>query len=185
MRSKANPWIVFEMKIGPLNILGAILFLTLSNGMTQEATPTPAPKNHLVFETGSKRPIAQQSTMKDPLDAAIDNFFLAIEAGQIDLAYERLVFGSIYAERAEDVITLKKKTAEALKAYGLVSAYELVEEKKVGDTLVRRTYLSRGEKLPLRWRFYYYKAKDTWKLVDFRVDDGLVELFDDLSRPAK
>ena len=39
--------------------------------------------------------------------------------------------------------------------------------------------------LPLRWRFYFYKAQGTWKLVDLRVDDGLVELFEESIRPRK
>lgn len=160
-----------------------VFVMTLTSGIAQQAQPTATPKNRLVFETGAKRPAAGQTTMKDPLDASVDNFFLAIEAGQVDLAYDRLVFGSIYSERPDDVATLKKKTTEALKAYGTVSGYELIQEKKAGDTLVLRTYLSIGEKLPLRWKFYYYKTKDGWKLVDFRVDDGLVELFNDLSRP--
>ncbi|MEO6261220.1 MAG: hypothetical protein ABIP32_01760 [Chthoniobacterales bacterium] len=173
------------MKIGLVKILGAFLLLTMTSGIAQQAVPSPPAKNHLTFEVGSKRPVAAQSTMQDPLDAAIDNFFLALQSGQVDLAYDRLIFGSIYSERAEDVVTLKKKTAEAMKAYGMISGYELVQEKKAGESLVRRTYLSLGEKLPLRWRFYYYKTKDGWKLVDFRVDDGLVELFDDLARPVK
>ena len=170
--------------------LSLLLFLAFTDGKAQEtllsASPTPSPapeKKHLLFPSVPNPTGVPQSTMKNPLDAAIDNFFLALESGQVDLAYDRLVYGSIYSEHEADINTLKKKTSQALTAFGGISGYELVQEKKAGTVLVRRTYLSIGEKLPLRWRFYYYKTKDGWQLVDFRVDDGLVDLFDDISKP--
>ena len=55
----------------------------------------------------------------------------------------------------------------------------------VGEHLLRRTCLSLNEDLPLRWRFYFYRSGDTWKLVDLRVDDALVELFEDSARAKK
>jgi hypothetical protein len=39
-----------------------------------------------------------------------------------------------------------------------------------------------NEDLPLRWRFYFYRSENKWKLVDLRVDDGIVELFDEVAR---
>ncbi len=69
--------------------------------------------------------------------------------------------------------------------FGPISGYELLEEKTVGSTLLRRTCISFNSDLPLRWRFYFYKAQGTWKLVDLRIDDGLVELFEESIRPRK
>jgi hypothetical protein len=39
-----------------------------------------------------------------------------------------------------------------------------------------------NEDLPLRWRFYFYRTEGKWKIVDLRVDDGIVELFDEVAR---
>jgi hypothetical protein len=42
-----------------------------------------------------------------------------------------------------------------------------------------------NEDLPLRWRFYLYRSGNDGKIVDLRVDDGIVELFDDFARSRK
>ena len=102
----------------------------------------------------------------------IDMFFLGLKAGQIDAAYDGLVKGSVIADRREDVANLKDRTRHALDEFGPISGYELLEEKTVGSTLLRRTCISFNSDLPLRWRFYFYKAQGTWKLVDLRIDDG-------------
>lgn len=115
----------------------------------------------------------------------IDMFFLGLKAGQIDAAYDGLVKGSVIADRREDVANLKDRTRHALDEFGPISGYELLEERTVGSTLLRRTCISFNSDLPLRWRFYFYKAEGTWKLVDLRIDDGLVELFEESIRPRK
>jgi hypothetical protein len=115
----------------------------------------------------------------------IDMFFLGLKAGQVDAAYDGLVKGSVIADRREDVANLKDRTRRALDDFGPISGYEVLEEKTVGSTLFRRTCLSFNSDLPLRWRFYFYKAQGTWKLVDLRIDDGLVELFEESIRPRK
>jgi hypothetical protein len=57
--------------------------------------------------------------------------------------------------------------------------YDSVVTKKVGTRLVSYTLLSLGKEFPLRWRFYFYKPMDTWKLIDIRVDDRLAAMFDE------
>lgn len=165
----------------------AAVILTLcvvSAAWAQEGQP---PKKRLVFEPGSKEPAPPVFTppvsdKKDPLDAQVDVFFLCLKAGEVETAYDNLVKNTIIADRPDDVRILKEKTSEALEEYGRPEAYELVEEKKVGTRLVRRTYLSHSGLLPLRWRFYFYRTADGWRLVDFRVDDALIELFEDEPR---
>ena len=61
----------------------------------------------------------------------------------------------------------------------------MVENLEIGKSLVRTTCLSLNEDLPLRWRFYFYRNGDQWRLVDLRVDDGIVELFDEVARNRK
>jgi len=61
----------------------------------------------------------------------------------------------------------------------------VVDEKFVGASLLRRTCISLNTDLPLRWRFYFYKSEGVWRLVDIRIDDGLVELFEDAGRSKK
>jgi hypothetical protein len=57
--------------------------------------------------------------------------------------------------------------------------YDTVVKKNVGTRLVSYTLLSLGKEFPLRWRFYFYKPQDTWRLIDLRVDDRLAAMFDE------
>jgi len=117
----------------------------------------------------------------DPM-AAADAFFMALKSGQVDGAYDELVRNTIIADRKQDVDALKAKTKQALDSYGPVSGYEPVETIEVGTSLRRLTCISLNADLPLRWKFYFYRTAAGWRLVDLRVDDGLAELFDDVSR---
>lgn len=112
-------------------------------------------------------------------------FFLALKAGQVDAAYEGLVRGTIIAEKQDDVNALKARTMQALDNYGAVTGFEVVDTMEVGESLLRLTCLSLNKDLPLRWRFYFYRTTQGWKIVDLRVDDGLVELFEDAARARK
>ena len=67
--------------------------------------------------------------------------------------------------------------------FGVVRGYDLVERKLVGERLLRATYLSLGKDFPLRWRFYFYKADNVWRLVDLRVDDKLTGIFEEVEEP--
>ena len=106
-------------------------------------------------------------------------FFSQIREGEIDQAYAVLTKGSKIAERPEELRQLKQKTKEAIEVFGVISGYELVETKTVGTRLIRSTYISLGKEFPLRWRFYFYKADNAWRLVDLRVDDKLTGVFDE------
>lgn len=132
------------------------------------ASPDPAP--------GAKHP--------EPAEA-IGAFFSALKAGQVDAAYEGLVKNTIIAERKENVTELKGSTQKALDNYGPVSGYEVVDTLQIGSSLLRQTCISLNQDLPLRWRFYFYRSGGDWRIVDMRVDDGLVELFDEAGRRKK
>ncbi|MBE2203270.1 MAG: hypothetical protein IAE94_02860 [Chthoniobacterales bacterium] len=139
--------------------------------------PSPAAPATPVRTESDARPV-------DPA-AAIDAFFLALKAGQVDAAYEGLVKNTIIAERRENVSELKESTKKAIEHYGPVKGYEVVDTLRVGTSLMRQTCISWNQDLPLRWRFYFYHAENAWKIVDMRVDDGLVELFEEASRREK
>jgi hypothetical protein len=137
---------------------------------TGEATPSNIPQPE---ESTGAAPTPEQS---------IDLFFLALQADNIEGAYDNLVRDTIIADRREDIRGLKRRTLEALDSYGPVTGYEVIESRTVGGHLSRKTCLSLNTDLPLRWRFYFYRSGGTWRLVDLRVDDGLVELFEDAVR---
>jgi hypothetical protein len=110
-------------------------------------------------------------------------FFGLLQRGEVEKAYEELTRGSKIADRPEDLKTLKAKTREAIDVFGAIFGYEVVESKNVGTRLLRRTYVSLGKDFPLRWRFYFYKSDNAWRLIDLRVDDRLAGMFDEPEEP--
>jgi len=162
------------------------LFLLLGFPTPSSAQEAPQPKERLVFPPGQSRPAASPepgAAVMNPRES-IAQFFRLLSRERVEDAYSGLVKGSIIEERKEDVELLKDRTTRALDAYGPIRDYEVLSELAVGTTLRRFTCLSHNEELPLRWRFYFYDSARGWKLVDLRVDDGLVELFDEASQPA-
>lgn len=154
-------------------------------------------RSSMIFAPGAKEPTVSTPTptatpaqavsqgKAASADDILNAFFLALKADQVDAAYDALVRNTIIAERQKDVDGLKAKTKEAIEGYGPIAGYEVVDEREVGTVLMRRTCISLNSDLPLRWRFYFYKTQGEWRLVDLRIDDGLVELFEDSARPRR
>jgi len=168
-----------------MRILLSVLFLVTVTARAQEDDP----RKRMIFPAASAEPaptpaLPAKQKPEDP-GALIGAFFLALKSGQVDAAYDGLVRSTIIAERKENVRALKESTQKALDSYGPVSGYEVVDTLQVGSSLVRQTCLSLNQDLPLRWRFYFYRSGGVWKIVDIRVDDGLVELFEEAGRRKK
>lgn len=171
-------------------ILGIIFFVPLTAGFAQDSG-----KKSIAIPPGAApmqvaQPQAQAQPSQAPLittrtnettDKIVANFFALLTRGQVDQAYDYLTTGTKIAERPGEVASLKSKTREALKAFGEIIAFEPVETKYVGTHLLCSTYVSIGKGFPLRWKFYFYNWDKTWKLIDIRVDDRLVEMFEDRS----
>jgi hypothetical protein len=162
-----------------------------------KATPTRAAKGDksgdnpkiLTFQPDAATPTtvrptpAPRATRPDPLldgpAQIVDTFFTTLKDGKIDEGYATLTKGSKIAEKPVELQQLKAKTREAIEVFGNIVGYDFVESHSVGTRLVRATYISQGTVFPLRWRFYFYKPLDVWRLIDMRVDDKLTGLFDE------
>lgn len=139
-------------------------------------------KNRLTFDSGLKAtpPPAQVTSQVPP--EVLERFFSLLRQEKIEPAYQALVAGTILGERKEDIDALKQKTQKAIDSYGAISGYEIVDTLTAGKSLIRYTCISLNEDLPLRWRFYFYQGPNGWRLVDLRIDDGLVELFESIKK---
>lgn len=143
---------------------------------TLEPTPTPAP----VGDTA-----APAAPARSP-DEVAATFFERLKADRVEEAYASISTQSAISDRAqEEREQMTKRTQSALDAYGPVEGFELLSEETAGEHLMRRTYLLLCDKLPLRWKLYFYKNSAGWNLVDLRVDDALVETIDEATRPAR
>jgi hypothetical protein len=166
----------------------------------EKAPAAPAQKNGekpktLIFQPGEKLPVVAQEPGPARVEAAprtvtanpladgpsqiVATFFGSLKEGKIDEGYAMLTKGSKIAEKPEELRQLKAKTREAIEVFGTINGYDFVESRAIGNRLVRATYVSLGKVFPLRWRFYFYKPEDVWRLIDMRVDDKLPGIFDE------
>ncbi len=152
-------------------ILGLLLILSL---LPKAFAQNAVPKVVLLDE--------KQNETKSSPTGMLEKFFSGVKSGNLDDALAVLTKNSLLVHKPEDIATLKKGTQQALDKYGEVAGFEVLETKTVGKSLLRITCISLGEEMPLRWKFFFYKTKDTWRLLDMRVDSGIVDLFDDLGR---
>jgi len=162
-------------------ICGLISALLLSVAAAQTNSE---PKNRMTFDSP---PISPGVPTPPPAPAlnppqTLERFFSYLKTEKIQEAYDSLVSGTILGERKEDVDALKNKTQQALDSYGSISGYEVIDTLNAGKNLMRYTCISLNQDLPLRWRFYFYNGPNGWRLVDLRIDDGLVELFESIKQ---
>ena len=139
----------------------------------------PGTKQPEAMAESSEKPLAIPAGVPDGIAQIVAVFFGSLQKAEVDQAYNVLTKGSKIAEKPEELRQLKAKTQEAIEVFGAIAGYDLVQAKSVGDRLVRATYASHGKVYPLRWRFYFYKPEDTWRLIDMRVDDKLSAMFDE------
>lgn len=160
------------MKLLPLLIL---LALVPTLARAQDKT-----KTRIVIQPGAVEPApaaAVIGTLDTSVVRLIDDFFAALKKREVDAAYAALTKNTKIAEKPDELSTLKTKTQQAIEMFGEITGSEQVDLKFVGGHLLSATYLSLGKELPLRWRFYFYKAGPGWKLIDIRVDDRLIDMF--------
>ena len=75
------------------------------------------------------------------------------------------------------IIQSKVQRKQYGQRYGTSIDYEFIDEKKVGDSLLRLRYIEKTEKHALPWTFYFYKTKEGWVLNSFSWNDIFKELF--------
>jgi hypothetical protein len=61
--------------------------------------------------------------------------------------------------------------------YGKTIGFEFIGQKKVGDSLVRLTYIEKTEKHVLPWIFFFYRTPTGWALNSFVWNDQMTQLF--------
>ena len=173
-----NPRLFALTLLAPLLILQTATVHGQAAGGWQGATPAPTPTaTPRATPKATPAPAARAAASTLPPEEQIEAFFRQLGEAKVDDAYETLLKGSKIAEVATDVTMLRSKTREAIELIGSVTGAELIDTAAVGEHLKRYTYLVLGKTYPLRWRFYYYRSENTWRLIDIRISDRLVEMF--------
>lgn len=78
----------------------------------------------------------------------------------------------------DGMINAYKMQAPAIEQrFGKTIGTELVTIEKSGDSLILVMYMQKFEKHAMRWKFYFYKPKNTWILNTFNTDDKIQLMF--------
>jgi hypothetical protein len=174
--------------MNPARVLPLLLLLA-APAFAQEKPRTklviPVGEGSAEIQTNGSPQVAVTGGLDAGVRKTIEDFFGALQGKEIDGAYERLTRDTKIAEKPEDVTTLKAKTQQAIELFGEITGAEQIGVHHVGTHLLSTTWLSLGKDLPLRWRFYFYKAAGNWRLIDIRVDDRLMELFGESAAESK
>ena len=78
----------------------------------------------------------------------------------------------------ESLTELVKKASKLEERYGRYTGNEAASVKTIGNDLVILRYLFKGERFPVVWHFYYYRAANgamakDWNLIEIRFDTNL------------
>jgi hypothetical protein len=61
--------------------------------------------------------------------------------------------------------------------YGKTIGFEFIGQKRLGESLVRLTYIEKTERHALPWMFHFYKTRNGWVLNSFVWNDQASQLF--------
>jgi hypothetical protein len=75
--------------------------------------------------------------------------------------------------KQDEVANLKSKLKNLIDLCGDYYGYELLSEKTAGQNIKMVTYIVRYDREPIRFTFFFYKPKDTWRLNNFSYDEDM------------
>lgn len=111
------------------------------------------------------------------VDEKLNRFFQIYESGSSE-AIEYLFEDNKWMEnKFEEMLNLKYQLVELQKELGEYYGNEKLSELNLGESLKEVTYVVKYERMPLRFRFHFYKAKDNWMALNFYYDDNFPEEF--------
>lgn len=108
-----------------------------------------------------------------------DQVMAKVAAGQLDAAIAEMKRYSIVPEAEIDagLGQFKLQLPAIALRYGSIVGSEFVREDKVGESLLRITYLQRFDRHAMKWYFFFYRGSNGWVLNTFRFDDNILSLF--------
>ena len=108
-----------------------------------------------------------------------DQIMVQVGKGDLEAAFRLLKPRTVVPEAEVDAMVgqVKLQLPALTIRFGNVLGQEFVQESRVGQSLVRYTYIQRFDKHAMRWVFYGYHGKDGWFIDTFRFDDQIQTLF--------
>jgi hypothetical protein len=106
-----------------------------------------------------------------------EQFLEGLAKGDIRIAYSKLFQESeIIKVRGEEITKLRQQTEMALPVFGNMAGYDKICETAFGKALVRLVYITRMERHPVIWEFFFYKPKAEWMVASVNFNDQFLRL---------
>lgn len=125
---------------------------------------------------------AQADALKSETEvrALADKVMAQAGAGRTDDAYGTMSPYSLVDIRALEAARSNARSARmAIEArVGNSVGYEFIRSEKVGDSLIKLTYIEKTERQAIPWQFIFYKAPAGWGISAFSNGDNVDALFD-------
>lgn len=125
---------------------------------------------------------AQADTLKSEAEvrALTDKVMAQAGAGSTDDAYGLLSPYALVDLRAmENARTQARSSRMAIEALvGNSVGYEFIRSEKVGDSLIKLTYIEKTERQAIPWSFIFYKSPSGWAVSTFSNGSNPDTLFD-------
>ena len=79
-------------------------------------------------------------------------------------------------QRPEAITGFRENMQYAEKQFGKAIGYELLTEKKWGDSMVVFIAIVKREKTAVFWRLVFYRYRSSWNLVSFSILDRFADI---------
>lgn len=116
-----------------------------------------------------------------------NKFFEYFTNDEVEKAVDYVFSTNIWMEKTpEATMEIKKQLKKAVVLLGKFYGYELIEEKKVGESFVEYAYMIRYDRQPIVITFLIYKPNKKWQIFNLRFEDKLDRfLGDDRNKEPK
>jgi hypothetical protein len=109
-----------------------------------------------------------------------ENFVQLMVKGETNKAFEAIK--PFWPLPESEIATLQMQTTSQLNTvaprFGGIVGYEFISEEKVGNFILRYTYVVKYQKHIIRWVFILYKPQNAWVINIVKFDDNIKALFE-------
>jgi len=78
-----------------------------------------------------------------------------------------------FNRQLDGVANLKNKLKNIIDLCGEYYGYELLSTKTAGKSITMTTFIIKYDRVPIRFTFFFYKVKDTWRVNNFSYDEDI------------
>ncbi len=102
------------------------------------------------------------------------NEFFNLYKNSAEKAFVFLTRDILKKEDKQTKENLTRQFVNNVEGEGEYFGNEKIDEKNIGNSLKRLTFIIKHEKKPIRLSFIFYKPKDKWELREFNFDGALI-----------